>query len=380
VAANNQKNVETAPVGEVPMEVPAEADAPGASIFSAARAVAHNEATGDKQPAPPFAGPSFSLFGWRIPLLPIIIACAMFMENMDSTVIATSLPVIARDLGEDPVALKLALTSYLVSLAIFIPLSGWMADRFGSRTIFRWAIGVFVGGSVLCATSSSLVGFVMSRFVQGMGGAMMVPVGRLVVLRSTSKSELVRAMGYLTMPALLGPVIGPPLGGFISTYFHWRWIFFINVPISLIGIYMAGRHVPNIRAEKVLPLDRVGFTLSALGLALLMLGFATLGRHLISTPAAFACVGTGAALMWAYLAHARRTEFPLLNLNLMRTLTFRAGVLGGFLLRTGIGAIPFLLPLMMQLGFGLSPFQSGMLTCATAIGSLGMKGAAARIL
>ncbi|HSD36210.1 MAG TPA: MFS transporter [Rhodocyclaceae bacterium] len=363
-----------APLQAAPLAAPAEVT-PAATAELVAEVAAENRGA----PTPP-ATPHFNFLGHSVPLLPVIIACALFMENMDSTVIATSLPVIAHNLGEDPVALKLALTSYLVSLAIFIPVSGWMADRFGSRTIFQWAIAVFMGGSLLCATSSSLAGFVMARFIQGMGGAMMVPVGRLVVLRSTSKAELVRAMSYLTMPALLGPVIGPPLGGFISTYFHWRWIFFINIPISLLGMYLAARHVPNVRADKSAPLDRTGFVLSAIGLALLMLGFATLGRHLISMPAAFTCIGVGAVTVAVYLWHARRTPFPLLNLRLMRTLTFRSGVLGGFLFRIGIGAIPFLLPLMMQLGFGLSPFQSGMLTCATAIGALGMKGAAARIL
>ncbi|MDB5888882.1 MAG: putative multidrug efflux protein [Rhodocyclales bacterium] len=368
------QNAAHASLEDAPLEMPAEVTPAGAAQIAPPVSIGVAPATLAT------AAPHFSFFGHLVPLLPVIVACALFMENMDSTVIATSLPVIARNLGEDPVALKLALTSYLVSLAIFIPVSGWMADRFGSRTIFQWAIAVFMGGSLLCATSSTLAGFVMARFAQGMGGAMMVPVGRLVVLRSTSKSELVRAMSYLTMPALLGPVIGPPLGGFISTYFHWRWIFFINVPISLLGMYLAARHIPNVRADQRSPLDRVGFVLSALGLALLMLGFATLGRHLISMPAAFACIGVGAAMVSIYVWHARHTKFPLLNLNLMRTVTFRAGVAGGFLFRVGIGAIPFLLPLMMQLGFGLSPFQSGMLTCATAIGALAMKSAAARIL
>ncbi|MEC5384632.1 MFS transporter [Uliginosibacterium sp. H3] len=330
--------------------------------------------------APKADFPEFRFFGRMVPLLPVIVASALFMENMDSTVIATSLPVIARDLLEDPVALKLALTSYLVSLAIFIPVSGWMSDRFGSKTVFQTAMGVFMFGSMLCAFSSTLGGFVAARFVQGMGGAMMIPVGRLVILRSTEKAELVRMMSYLTIPALLGPVIGPPLGGFISTYFHWRWIFFINVPISILGMYMAYKHVPQVKEADVRALDVRGFVLSAFGLALLMMGFATLGRHLVSTPVAFGCVAAGAIIMALYLHHAKRAPHPLLQLSLFRTATFRAGVVGGFFFRAGIGAIPFLLPLMMQLGFGLTPFQSGTLTCATAIGALGMKTAAASIL
>ncbi|MFT3734294.1 MAG: MFS transporter [Rhodocyclaceae bacterium] len=323
---------------------------------------------------------TFRFFGRDIPLLPVIVASALFMENMDSTVIATSLPVIAKDLLEDPVALKLALTSYLVSLAIFIPVSGWMADRFGSRSVFLWAMGVFMGGSMLCAFSSTLGGFVAARFVQGMGGAMMVPVGRLVILRSTEKADLVRMMSYLTIPALLGPVVGPPLGGFISTYFHWRWIFFINIPICVLGLYLAWRHVPQVKEDDMRPLDVSGFVLSAFGLALLMLGFATLGRHLVSTPTSVLCLLIGGATMALYLWHARRAATPLLTLSLFRIATFRASVAGGFMFRVGIGAIPFLLPLMMQLGFGLSPFESGLLTCATAMGAVFMKTTAAGIL
>ncbi|WP_018605199.1 MFS transporter [Uliginosibacterium gangwonense] len=320
---------------------------------------------------------------FRIPklvLIPMIVACALFMENMDSTVIATSLPTIARDLGENPIALKLALTSYLLSLAIFIPISGWMADRFGARTVFRTAIWVFMGGSMLCAFSNSLLGFVAARFVQGMGGAMMVPVGRLVVLRSATKEELVRALSYLTIPALVGPVIGPPLGGFISTYFHWRWIFFINIPISIIGIVMAGIHIENLKEAQTPPLDIPGFMLSAVSLSLLMMGLATFGRHLLPTPISVLCVVIGAILLAGYVFQARRTEHPLLNLDLFRIPSFNAGVTGGFFFRIGIGAIPFLLPLMLQLGFGLNSFESGMLTCASAIGAIFMKTIAAKIL
>lgn len=312
----------------------------------------------------------------RIPkhiLLPLIVACALFMENMDSTVIATSLPTIARDLNEDPIALKLALTSYLLSLAVFIPISGWMADRFGARTVFRSAIGVFMGGSILCALSGSLGGFVAARFIQGMGGAMMVPVGRLVVLRSTSKEDLVRSMNYLTMPALVGPVIGPPLGGFISTYFHWRWIFFINVPISIIGLVLAGRFIENMREDDVQPLDWHGFFFSALGLSSLMLGLSTVGRHLVSTPISVAAITLGLVLVVMYVWTARSKAHPLLNLNLLRIATFRVGVIGGFFFRIGIGATPFLLPLFLQLGFGLNSFESGLLTFASAAGALFMK-------
>ncbi|WP_293798764.1 DHA2 family efflux MFS transporter permease subunit [uncultured Bosea sp.] len=316
----------------------------------------------------------------RAKLLPLIVACALFMENTDSTVIATSLPVIAKSLGEDPIALKLALTSYLVSLAVFIPISGWMADRFGARTIFRSALVVFLAGSILCAVSNSLGAFVGARFIQGMGGAMMVPVGRLVILRSVSKSEIVGALAYLTIPALVGPVVGPPLGGFITTYFDWRWIFFINIPIGLVGIVLASLFFEDIREEDVPPLDIRGFLLSSFGFAALMLGLNTGGRHLVPEAVSYGCVLGGAAALLAYWFHAQRVPYPVLNLSLFRIPTFRIGVIGGSIFRTGIGAIPFLLPLMLQLGFGLDALQSGLITFASAAGALIMKTLAKTIL
>jgi EmrB/QacA subfamily drug resistance transporter len=303
-------------------------------------------------------------------LIPLIVATALFMENTDSTVIATSLPAIAQDLGTDPIALKLALTAYLVSLAVFIPVSGWMADRFGSRTVFRAALGVFMLGSLACAASSSLGGFVLARFLQGMGGAMMVPVGRVVILRSVPKAELVQALAALTIPALIGPVIGPPLGGFITTYFHWRWIFFINIPIGLLGIVLSTIFIPEIRERDVPPLDLRGFLLSGIGLALLMLGLATGGRHLLSPALSLACVVVGTLGILGYIAHARRAEAPVLRLDLLKIPTFRTSVLGGSIFRVGVGAIPFLLPLLLQIGFGLNPLESGSLTFVAAIGAI----------
>ncbi|CAN5317525.1 MFS transporter [soil metagenome] len=312
--------------------------------------------------------------------LPLIIACALFMENMDGTIIATSLPAIARDLGQDPVALKLALTSYYVSLAVFIPASGWVADRFGARTVFCSAIAVFTFGSVLCGVSSSLEGFVVARFVQGIGGAMMVPVGRLVLLKTVDKRDLVKALSYLTFPALLGPVIGPPLGGFITTYWHWRWIFFINVPISVVGIALALRFVPQIREEDPGRFDSRGFLLSGIGLAMLMLGLATAGQHLLSLPVSIACATVGLLVVIGYLRHERRTERPVLDFKYLRLPTYRIGVIAASLFRIGVGATPFLLPLMLQLGFGMSPLQSGLLTCMSAIAAMFMKTLASRIL
>ncbi len=313
-------------------------------------------------------------------LVPLIVACALFMENMDSTVLSTSLPLIAQDLGESPITLKLALTTYLISLAVFIPISGWIADRFGTRNVFRTAIGVFVLGSICCGISSTLPELVIARFIQGMGGAMMVPVGRLALLKSVEKRDMVRALNYLTIPALVGPVLGPPLGGFITTYWHWRWIFYINIPIGVLGFVLATKYIPDLYEDDVPPLDIRGFVLSGLGLSILMLGLSTIGRHLIPVSLALGLVAIGAALLVAYLRHAKGLAHPLLRLDLFRIPTFRAGVAGGTLFRIGVGATPFLLPLMLQLGFGMTPMESGALTFISAAGAMFMKTLSLRIL
>jgi EmrB/QacA subfamily drug resistance transporter len=313
-------------------------------------------------------------------IVPLIVAVALFMENMDSTVIATSLPAIAADIGANPLALKLAITSYLLSLAIFIPASGWTADRFGARTVFRAAIAVFVIGSIGCAMSQSLTGFVIARIVQGMGGAMMTPVGRMVLVRSISKRELVNAMAWVTTPALMGPVMGPPVGGFITTYASWHWIFIINVPIGLIGIVLATRYIEDVRAEHHEPFDIMGMVLAGLGIAGLAFGLSIAGLNFLPWTVVAALVAAGAIFIVAYLVHARRTANPALDLTLFRLPTIRASVVGGFLFRLGLGALPFLLPLMLQVGFGMSPFESGMITFATALGAMSIKWATAAIL
>lgn len=310
----------------------------------------------------------------------LTVACALFMENLDSTVIATSLPAIALDLHEDPISLKLALTSYLVSLAIFIPASGWAADRFGARKIFRLAILVFTLGSILCGMSGSLPGFITARVIQGLGGAMMVPVGRLVLLRSIERIELVNALAFLTVPALLGPIMGPLLGGFITTYFHWRWIFWINVPIGTAGIILATLYVKDVKGEGVSPLDVTGFLLCGSGLACLLFGLGGAGRGLMPWEVAILLVVLGALALTAYVLHARHAAFPLIDLKLLAFKTFRASVMGGSLFRIGIGSIPFLLPLMLQAGFGMSAFQSGSVTFIASVGAMAMKATAAPIL
>ncbi len=310
----------------------------------------------------------------------LIIATALFMENMDGTVLATSLPAIASDLHEDPIVLKLALTSYMLTLAVFIPASGWVADKLGARTVFCSAIIVFTLGSVLCGASSTLAELIGARVFQGLGGAMMVPVGRLVLLRSVPKSEMVDSLAYLTVPALIGPVVGPPLGGFITTYFHWRWIFWINVPIGLLGIVLTLRFIANVREQDVGRFDVKGFFLSGGGLLSLVFGLTVIGRSIVPAGVVVGLVAIGVLLLALYVAHARRTADAILDLNLLKLPTFVSGVVGGFLFRLGIGAIPFLMPLLLQIGFGLSPFQSGSLTFAAAAGAMAMKFSAARLI
>ena len=313
-------------------------------------------------------------------LIPLIVATALFMENMDSTVIATSLPAIAADIGTSPLTLKLAITSYLLSLAVFIPASGWTADRFGPRLVFSGAVAVFMAGSIGCALSGSVTDFVIARILQGLGGAMMTPVGRLVLLRSIDKSALVNAMAWVTVPALVGPVIGPPLGGFITTYFSWHWIFLINIPIGLLGIVMALRYIDPIKSEDPERFDLYGMVLAGIGLAGIAFGLSVAGLNLLPWSVVAALVAVGAISMTLYVMHARRTGSPVLDFSLLRLSTLRAAIVGGFMFRLGIGALPFLLPLLMQTGFGLTPFQSGLVTFSSAVGAMGMKTLAARVI
>ena len=255
-----------------------------------------------------------------------------------------------------------------------------MADRFGARKVFRAAIVVFTLGSAACGFAQGLPDFVLFRIIQGMGGAMMVPVGRLVLLRTIPKAELISALAWLTIPALLGPVLGPPLGGFITTFISWRWIFWINIPVGLLGVVLATRYIADIREEGLPPLDVKGFLLSGIGLSGLAFGFTTIGQGLLPPAVVLALLVAGAIGCWLYVRHARVVQAPLLDLNLLKVDTFFASVVGGFLFRIGVGATPFLLPLFLQLGFGMSPLQSGLLTFASAIGAIAMKTTAAPIL
>jgi EmrB/QacA subfamily drug resistance transporter len=310
----------------------------------------------------------------------LIVAAALFMEQLDGTVLATALPTMAKSFHVGPLQMNVALTSYLLSLAVFIPASGRVADRYGCRTVFRAAIAIFVTGSVLCAQSGSLGMLVASRVLQGLGGAMMMPVGRLVLLRTIPRAELVRAMGWVMVPGQIGPVLGPPLGGAFVTYLSWHWIFYINVPIGLFGMVMVGLFIPDVREDNVVPFDWLGFVLSGVALASLMFGFELASRGVAPPAVSAAVLGAGFAAGALYIRHARHSAHPILNLRLMDVPSFAISVFGGSLTRITAGALPFLLPMAMQLGLGMSAARSGLITFASAAGAALMKACAAAIL
>lgn len=316
---------------------------------------------------PPPAGPR----GYRT--IALVVACALFMQQLDATVLTIALPAMARDLGVAPSQLSLALTSYLVALAVFIPASGYLADRWGPRTVFCTAIATFVLGSIACAQAWSVASLVGARFLQGTGGAMMMPVGRLVLLRSVSREDLVAALSWLVMPALVGPILGPPVGGLIVTYFSWHWIFYLNVPFGIAGVVLAVILIPDVRErDGDAMFDWRGFTLAGAALATLVFGF-----ELTTRPAALlvsiGLLGVGTILTILYLRHARRTPHAILDLKLLKVPSFRISVVAGSLTRITQGAQPFLLPLMFQLGFGMSAVKAGTITLASALGALIVK-------
>jgi EmrB/QacA subfamily drug resistance transporter len=309
----------------------------------------------------------------------LIVGAAVFMEQMDGTILATALPGMAHDLGVSAPSLSVALTSYLISLAIFIPASGWLADRLGGRNLFRGAILFFTAASALCAFAPNVALLAAARFLQGMGGAMMIPVGRLLLFRSIEKRDMVNAMSWVLVPALLGPIVGPPLGGFIVTFLDWRWIFFLNLPIGLLGAGLVTRYFAPMPGEKGAPFDLRGMILSGLSLGTLLFGLESASHPGEGETAAW-LIGFGLAMGWLYLRHARATANPILDPDLLKVDTFRKAMVAGSITRITQGAQPFLLPLMMQLGFGLSAAQSGMITLATAAGSISMKAVAPKIL
>lgn len=311
--------------------------------------------------------------------VPLVVSCGFFMNQLDSTIIATSIPQMAESLGESPLRLNLAITSYLISLAVFIPVSGWIADRFGPRRVFCMAIAVFTLASALCGLSTSLWMLVATRIFQGFGGAMMNPVGRLILIRAFPKDQLLAALSFVSIPALTGPIIGPIVGGFLTTYISWRWIFYINVPIGLLGIVMTLRYIGNFETPPPPKFDVRGFVLVGLGLAFLELGIEYLGRHFVSPWLDGAFFAAAAILLGLYVVHALTRADPVLDLKLFKLRVFRtAWAFGGFC-HVAIGALPFLLPLMLQVGFGLDPLQSGLLTFITSPGAILMKTVATRI-
>ncbi len=312
----------------------------------------------------------------------LIVAAALFMEQLDSTVLATALPTMARTFDVTPSHMSVALTSYLLSLAVLIPASGHIADRFGARTVFCSAIVVFMLSSILCAQAHSLPLLVGARLLQGAGGAMMIPVGRLVLLRSVDRADLVSAMGWFLVPGLIGPILGPPVGGMIVTYLDWRWIFYVNIPIGVLGMILTWMFIPNTRSATRQPFDLKGFALSGVALACLLFGFETASRGVGETSVAFALIAAGLVTGAAYVVYALRARrvTPILDLTLLRDRTYAVSVAAGSLSRITQGAQPFLLPLMMQLAFGMSPAESGLLTFATACGAMAMKAFARPIL
>jgi len=306
-------------------------------------------------------------------IVPLIVGCAQFMHQFDGTMITTALPVMAASLKEDPLKLNLAITCYLLALAVFVPISGWMADRYGARRVFIAAMVVFTASSVLCGLSGSLAEIVLWRTIQGIGGAMMTPVGRVIVVKSVPRLEIVRAMTYVTFPAVVAPLVGPSVGGFIATYFSWPWIFFLNVPIGLAGLALVYAYVPNFREETVAPLDLRGFVLIGLAMAGLVFGFSALGRGALPTALTIASISIGAVCGAFYLAHATRTSDPIIDLSLLRIPTFAASIWGGGLFYMSTTAQVFLMALMLQVGFGYSAFHAGLMLLAGAIGSSVMR-------
>ena len=307
----------------------------------------------------------------RPTLIALIVAAAFFMETLDGTVIATALPDMAASFGVSVIQLSIGITAYVLTLAIFLPASGWLADRFGTRSIFAGAIALFTLASIACGLAPDFNSFIAARIVQGAAAALMSPVGRLVVLRATEKRDLLRAAAITIWPGLLAPVIGPPLGGFISTYASWRGIFLLNVPLGLIGVLMVLRYVPQFRQEKKLPFDARGFALAGLALGAMMYGFDRIGVR--EWWSAGALIVAAILCGWLAVRHLERHEHPLIELSSLRVHTFSVGMWTGILFRMAVGATPVLLPLMFQRGFGMTAFAAGVLSLGYAIGNIGMK-------
>jgi EmrB/QacA subfamily drug resistance transporter len=310
----------------------------------------------------------------------LVVACAFFMQTLDASIVVTALPQIAVSMQVSPVSLNVIITAYFLTLAVFIPVSGWVADRLGARTVFQAAIAIFTASSVFCAMADSVPELVTGRIMQGIGGAMIVPVGRLVLLRSAKKSELVQATAFLTVPTQIGGVTGPLVGGFLTTYASWRWVFLINVPIGIIGILLVSRFIRNTREDVRRPFDWPGFALTALALGCLMYGLDGFGRDRSRVVLDMGLVGAGLTIAAVAIIYAQRAVYPLMDLSLLRLPTFNATMWGNIVFRVGWGGWPFLLPLLFQVVFGMSAFQSGALTFGAAVGSTFVRMAGPAIL
>jgi EmrB/QacA subfamily drug resistance transporter len=306
-------------------------------------------------------------------LLPWVVAVSFFMESLDTTILNTAVPTIAHALKVPPLSMKAVLASYTLSLAVFIPISGWMANRFGTRRVFGSAIAIFTLGSFLCGMSTDIHWLVACRILQGCGGAMMMPVGRLTMVRTFAKSELIRAMSFVAIPGLIGPMLGPLVGGLIIGYFHWSVIFFVNIPMGMLGLYLVHRHLPNYRAKKNYPLDVVGLVLFGSGICLLSYVLEIFGEHTLSGREVGGLLAVSLALLGAYGLHSMHVAHPLLRLGLLRLRSFRVAVSGNLCTRLGIGGLPFLLPLLYQVGLGFTAIQSGLMIMPQALAAMGLK-------
>jgi len=312
--------------------------------------------------------------------LPWVVATALFMEQLDSTIVNTAIPSMATSLGVPPLSLKAVVTSYILSLAVGIPVSGWIADRYGTRRVFALAVAIFTLASVLCGLSVDVPMLVAMRILQGLGAAMMTPVGRLAIVRTFPKSELLMALNFVIIPALIGPLLGPTVGGLIVHWLSWREIFFVNVPMGVVALLIIFRHMPDYRGGDARPLDVVGLVLFGSGTALLSWLLEIFGEHSIDITSAGVLFLLSISLLAAYGWHARLAAYPLLRLSLFEVRTFRVSVVGGFITRLGIGGVPLLLPLLYQLGLGMPPWESGLLMMPTAAAAMGMKFLSARLL
>ncbi len=313
-------------------------------------------------------------------VLPWLVAMAFFVETLDATILNTAVPTIAENLGVAPLSLKAAVTSYALSLAVFIPISGWVADRLGTRRTFSSAMALFAVGSLFCGLSMNVPALVVSRILQGAGGALMIPVGRIAMVRSYPRSEMIRAMNFVIIPGLLGPLMGPLAGGLIVQWLPWRMIFFVNLPIAILGMWASRRYMPDYRASDPAPLDWKGFFLFGTGVGLVAYGLEVLGDHRLPGAAVAGITAAGLLLIVGYVLHARGVARPLLALDLFRARTFRISIGGGFITRLGASGMPFLLPLLYQLGLGYEPWQAGMLMMPAPAAAILMKIFSAPIL